>query len=293
MLSFANFITGTDQIAFAEYCMYDDDGNRSAPRKMFYIKNRRFLYSDKNWVGKLAFLDSHFESYNRQVQYRSRQRYELTIQIKRPIYRKYPVLWENLSSLDIMAPCDDKTNPTEIYFERNAAGSHSNFDNDNYRKDLLTNTCYAIMFRTLKLQFEATKQFSVVFDSGDAKEELETLYPRKPSLSKIEWLENLPISLPVWAEINNTHAKDHIFGFIFELKNSLESFRIKADLENDTYWNNCYEETEFIENLKLYAEGINAVLGVSMNSLEKVFDQLIKSQKDLGVLMELLIKKPR
>ena len=291
MLSFSEFIR-SGQIAFAEYEEIDPITKTSVVKKIFDIRNNRFLYTDNNWICKLAILDSNY-TYQKRSLSGSRSRSEYIDGMKCPIYRQYPVIWASLKSMDIMEPCDNSEIPTEIYYETDHEGRHLHFEDSRYRKELLANASFAIMLSSLKLQYDTTKQFSVFFEDPD-KTELKNMFSMVPSLSNYTIYNDLPFSLSTWAEINNEHAKEHIYGFINELKISLETFRIKAKLDS---WYGNYIQNELVNkkvfNLKLYAEGMNSILGVATNALDKVFDQLTKSQQDLAELMELLITKPR
>ena len=291
MLSFSHFIS-PGQIAFAEYNEIDQKTKKLVPKKIFDIRNNRFLYTSNNWIAKLAVLDGNF-SYTKRSLSGSRSRPEYVDSMKCPIYRQYPVIWTTLKSMDIIEPCDNSETPSEIYYEWNREGRHLHFNDSNYRKELLANASFAIMFSSLKLQYDTTEQFSVFFDDP-SKEELRNMFAEEPNLSSYTWYNDLPFCLSTWAELNNEHAKEHIYGFINELKISLENFRIKGKLDS---WAGNYIQNDLVNkkvvDLKLYSEGLNSILGVATNALEKVFDQLTKTQQDLAELMELLITKPR
>jgi hypothetical protein len=283
---------GPGQIAFAEYNEFDQKTNKLIPKKIFDIRNNRFLYTSNNWIAKLAVLDGNF-SFTKRSLTGSRLRPENVDSMKCPIYRQYPVIWTSLKSMDIIEPCDNSEMPSEIYYEWNRDGRHLHFNDSKYRKELLANASFAIMFSSLKLQYDTTEQFSVFFDDP-TKEELRNMFSEEPNLSNYTWYNDLPFCLSTWAELNNAHTKEHIYGFINELKISLENFRIKGKLDS---WAGNYIQNDLVNkkvmDLKLYSEGLNSILGVATNALEKVFDQLTKTQQDLAELMELLITKPR
>jgi hypothetical protein len=167
-------------LAFAEYDAIDPITNTSVSKKIFDIRNNRFLYTVNNWICKLAILDSNY-TYQKRGSSGGRSRPEYIEGLKCPIYRQYPVIWASLKSMDIMEPCDNSEIPTEINYETDQEGRHLHFEDSRYRKKLLANASFAIMLSSLKLQYDTTKQFSVFFDDPD-KLELKNMFSGEPSL---------------------------------------------------------------------------------------------------------------
>ena len=203
----------------------------------------------------------------------------------RPIYRRCPVNWGELEYMQM--PCARRPGgDKQIGYSEHSVAAMATEDDfadcQRYNSVILRNAKFAFFKQNMYLQAAIMGMYKNPFIRDNSKSEW---------VNNWDFIENSRCSLAEWIKVLNFEANSEVLAFIAYFKTAVRKYATDLKLEDSRHWERANEEGVYIAHLLMWIKMTNTSFNICYHALTTVWTHLVKTQMDMGRLIEMMINK--